>query len=125
MRSYFGKFIRRRRDWKRGSSRRVSVLPGGGDAATDLVGPVGDDVELACRRLFVTGLNHQEALTIRCNIVVSIPTWIVIPSLEKDVRLTRTEGRLSRDVHGHHPVAVTVEEFPPVARPERMRAALG
>ncbi len=32
--------MRRRRSWKRGSERRGLVLPGGGDAAADLVEPV-------------------------------------------------------------------------------------
>ena len=63
---YCGRFIRRRRDWKRGSERRMSILPGGGDATADLVEPIGHEVQLVQGGflLRVCHLEHSETFPV-------------------------------------------------------------
>src|SRR5439155_6697163 len=56
---------------------------------------------------------------------VGSPSAAHVRPLEEQPRRTRTEARLRGDVDDHHLAAVTIEDLPAVARPDRLAAPLG
>ena len=101
-------------------AERVSVLPGGGDAA-DMVEEVSDDNQFGAGLLQILVFDDKEALPIGGNIVGPAGEVDEGP-IEQHPRRARAELRAERDVPGVYLLGPAEEQLPPVARPDGFRA---
>lgn len=97
------------------------------DALLQFFKPVEDDVDLSWGAIAsVDRLQHEETLAIGGDGVVrrSGRRQIVF-SLKEHVRFASGKARMGSNVHGHHFVAVAIEDLTPIRIPKWLRAAFG
>src|SRR5207249_11434738 len=99
-----------------------SSVPLAGCLALQFLEPIHNYVHLQCRRLLLISLDHDEMLAIGGDVVVV--AGLPVSALEDKSRGVGLESGLCLDGHSHQFIAVPIEDFTPVPRPQRMAATI-
>ena len=103
-------------DWRAPSVRAHEAL--------QLFMPVENDVDVSGNGYLFALFDHQEAATVRGDIVILSKIQHPVDFLKEDFRFRRMEGGLDHNWNGHHLVATAVKEFMSIMGPDRFCSAL-